>query len=207
MSLHTNYLYWHPLTHIQSHSLAVNRLLSTKGVRMLHGHCVEYSFSRLRWMQKSPVHSEAATAARKTAENQPALQWLSELRTDVLHLPPFLLLSHQHARSLSLSFSLALPSVAGVCYLPTSLRKHPPFFPSLLHYRSSCMQLLFARLKTFANEEKERERYTGRAKEGGRGRKRQLSACGLLEAILHSTWYAKCSWWQAAWIQTIVKLH
>lgn len=175
MSLHTNCLYWHPLTHIQSHSLAVNRLLSTKGVRMLHGHCVEYSFSRLRWMQKSPVHSEAAKAARKTAENQPASQWLSELQTDVLHLPPFLLLSHQRARSLS--FSLALPSVAGVCYLPTSLRKHPPF-PSLLHYLSSCMQMLFARLKTFANEEKERERrkerekYTGRAKEGGRGRKR-----------------------------------
>lgn len=108
-------------------------------------------------MQKSPVHSEAAAAARKTAENQPASQWVSELRTDVPHLPPFLLLSHQRARSLSLSFSLALPSVVGVCYQPTSLRKHPPFFPSLLYYRSSCMQLLFAQLKTFPTQEKERE--------------------------------------------------
>lgn len=71
MSSNTNCLYWHPPTGIQSHSLAVK---SAEGVGMLHGHGVEYPFSRLRWMQKSPVHSEAATAARKTLENQPALQ-------------------------------------------------------------------------------------------------------------------------------------
>lgn len=128
MSLHTNCLYWHPLTHIQSHSLAVNRLLSTKGVRMLHGHCVEYSFSRLRWMQKSPVHSEAATAARKTAENQPASQWLTELQTDVLHLPPFLLLSHQRARSLSLF--LTRSTICGWSLLSAyKLTQTPSFFP------------------------------------------------------------------------------
>lgn len=142
MSLHTNCLYWRPPTGTQSHSLAVN---GAEGVRMLDRHYVEYPFSWLRWMQKSPVHSEAAMAARKRLENQPASQWLSEQRTDVLLLPPFLLLSHQRARSLSLLFLarslyhlwLGLLSAYKLTQTP-SLFPLPPILSLFLHATALC---------------------------------------------------------------------
>jgi len=70
--------------------------------------------------------------------------------------------------------------VAGVCYLPTSLHKHPPFLPSLLStialpaYNSSLLGSRHLPMKRKREKEgrKEREKYTRRAKKGGRGRKK-----------------------------------
>lgn len=178
---------------IQSHSLAVKKLLSTKGVRTLHRHCVEYPFSRLRWMQKSPVHSEAAAAARKTAEKSTCFtvsEWAENWRTAPPSLPPSL--TPTRTLSLSLSHSLYhlwLESV--IClqaYANTLLFPLPPLLSLFLHATALCSTQDISHSRE-RERRKEREKYTGRAREEGRGRKRQLSACGLLEAILHSTWY------------------
>lgn len=165
-------------THIQSHSLAVKKLSSTKGVRTLHRHCVEYPFSRLRWMQKSPVHSEAAAAARKTAEkiNLPHSEWVSWELTYRTSLPS----SFSHTNAHALSLFLTRSTICGWSLLSAyKLTQTPSFFPLppllslFLHATALCSTQDISHWRE-RERRKEREKYTGRVREG-RERKKETA--------------------------------